>query len=75
VLLVWIPWRYVYWRPRILPASSIQLVFAGVKLLLMYLLAQLAWALCLWTAARQVPVVTTTPLAPVADMSATSGTV
>ena len=22
MLLVWVPWRYVYWRPRILPASS-----------------------------------------------------
>ena len=22
VLLVWLPWRYVYWRPRALPAST-----------------------------------------------------
>ena len=54
-LFVWVPWRYVYWRPRFLPASSVEVVFAGAKLLLLYLLAQVAWALALWTAARRVP--------------------
>jgi hypothetical protein len=55
MLFVWVPWRYVYWRPRFLSASSVELVFAGTKLLLLYLLAQAAWALTLWTAARRVP--------------------
>ncbi|AMY09917.1 hypothetical protein LuPra_03144 [Luteitalea pratensis] len=55
MLLVWVPWRYVYWRPRILSASSVEVVFAGAKLLFVYLLAQVAWALSLWAAARRVP--------------------
>ena len=72
VLLVWLPWRYVYWRPRILPASSVQVVFAGAKLLLIYLLAQIAWALCLWTAARRVPTLATTSIAPAPAVPATA---
>jgi hypothetical protein len=55
VLLVWLPWRYVYWRPRALPASTAEVVFSGAKLMIIYLLSQLAWALSLWTAARKVP--------------------
>ncbi len=51
-LLVWLPWRYVYWRPKSLPASTGEIVFAGVKLVFIYGLSQLAWALSLWTAAR-----------------------
>ena len=54
-LFVWVPSRYVYWRPRFLSASSVEVVFAGSKLLFLYLLAQVAWALALWTAARRVP--------------------
>lgn len=53
-LLVWMPWRYVYWRPRGLPASSAELVFAAMKIGAIYLLSQLAWALTLWTAATRV---------------------
>jgi len=76
LLLVWVPWRYVYWHPRILPASSFQVIFAGAKLLFFYLLAQVAWAMCLWTAARQVPTIAAAPLAVVPDVPATtSGTV
>lgn len=52
VTLVWLPWRAAYWRPRGLSASSVEVVFLGAKLLVIYLLAQLAWALILWTAAR-----------------------
>lgn len=55
VVLVWLPWGYVYWRPRGLPASSLELVFAGAKLATIYGLSQVAWALALWTAARRVP--------------------
>lgn len=53
-VLVWLPWRYVYWRPRSLPASTAEIVFAGTKLVVMYLLSQIAWALSLWTAASRV---------------------
>jgi hypothetical protein len=59
-LLVWLPWRLVYWRPKGLPASTVEIVFAGVKLACIYGLSQLAWALTLWTAARQVPAPVTT---------------
>jgi len=55
VLLVWLPWRYVYWRPTALPASTLEPVFAGGKLLIVYLLSQLAWAATLYTAAGRVP--------------------
>jgi hypothetical protein len=54
VLLVWLPWRYVYWRPRTLPASSLELTFAALKIGLIYLLSQIAWALTLSTAATRV---------------------
>ncbi len=54
-LLVWWPWQYVYWRPRALPASGSEMAFTGAKLLVIYLLSQLAWAATLWTAARRVP--------------------
>lgn len=62
-LLVWWPWRYVYWRPRALPTSAIEVGFTGAKLLSIYLLSQVAWAATLWTAARRVaaPVVADTP--------------
>lgn len=55
VLLVWLPWRYVYWRPRGLPATTAEVMFTGVKLVTLYLLSQLAWAVVLWMAARKVP--------------------
>ncbi len=54
VLLVWAPWQAVYWRPRALPASTLEAVFAAVKLIAIYLLAQLAWATLLLTAAARV---------------------
>jgi len=54
-VLVWLPWRYVYWRPRGLPATTAEVVFSGAKLVAIYLLSQVAWALSLWTAARKVP--------------------
>ena len=60
-LLVWLPWRYIYWRPRGLSASTVELVFLGVKLLVIYLLTQIAWAITLQMAAIRV-----TPSVPVA---------
>lgn len=53
VLLVWLPWRYVYWRPGALP-SSMDLVFLALKIAVIYVLAHVAWALVLWTAAARV---------------------
>jgi hypothetical protein len=53
-LLVWLPWRYVYWRPRALPASSLEVVFGALKIGLIYLMSQIAWALTLCTAASRV---------------------
>ncbi len=65
-LLVWVPWRYAYWRPARLPASSLEVVFVGAKLVVLYALSQVAWAASLWTAARLVPApaVPTTDTAP-----------
>ncbi len=60
VLLVWLPWHYVYWRPRALPASSIEIAWFAIKMGVIYLLAQLAWALTLWTATRDVAPATPT---------------
>lgn len=54
VLLVWAPWQAVYWRPRALPASTVEAVFTAVKLGVIYLLTQLAWAALLLTAATRV---------------------
>ena len=53
-VLVWLPWRFVYWRPRALPASSVEMVFIVAKLAVIYLLSQIAWAIVLATAARRV---------------------
>lgn len=53
-LLVWLPWRWVYWRPRGLPASTVEVIFTAVKLGVVYLLSQVAWAVTLWTAAMRV---------------------
>jgi hypothetical protein len=55
-LLVWLPWRYIYWRPRTLPASTAELHFTGAKLATIYALSQVAWALALWTAASTIHV-------------------
>lgn len=54
VLLVWLPWQLVYWRPRRLPASALEIVFTAVKIGAIYALSQVAWALALWTAASRV---------------------
>jgi len=63
VLLVWLPWRYVYWRPRSLPASAVEVVFTGIKLIVIYLLAHLAWTIALWIAARMVHPAASAPVA------------
>ncbi|BCS32998.2 hypothetical protein TBR22_A22230 [Luteitalea sp. TBR-22] len=69
VLLVWLPWRWVYWRPKGLPATTVELVFTATKLVVIYALSQVAWALSIVTAARAVP-----PPAGVVAPPASSGT-
>ncbi|MBA2354867.1 MAG: hypothetical protein H0V80_09390 [Acidobacteria bacterium] len=54
IVLVWLPWGAVYWRPRTLPASTIEVAFTAIKLGIIYLATHLAWTLALWTAARSV---------------------
>lgn len=49
---VWLPWQAAYWRPEALPPTWVQPAFAAAKLLVMFVLAQLAWAIVLRTAAR-----------------------
>jgi len=50
---VWIPWQAVYWRPASLPPTWVQPAFAAVKLGVLYLVGNLAWAVVLRTASRQ----------------------
>ncbi|MFO7694381.1 MAG: hypothetical protein R6V57_14950 [Vicinamibacterales bacterium] len=50
---VWWPWQYVYWRPAFLPPNWTQPAFAAVKLAVLFAVAQLAWAIVLWAAARE----------------------
>jgi hypothetical protein len=74
---VWLPWRWVYWRPKTLPASTLEVVFVGVKLLVIYALSQVGWAFTLYTAAQAVPTpagVTTTPVPSTAPPPVASST-
>jgi hypothetical protein len=50
--LIWLPWQAAYWRPRNLPATSVEIAFAGFKLLVLALLAHLGWAVVLWSGHR-----------------------
>jgi len=50
---VWLPWQAVSWRPASLPPTWVQPAFATVKLGVLYLVGNLAWAVVLRTAARQ----------------------
>lgn len=54
VLLVWVPWRFVYWRPTGVSSTTLELAFTGIKLTGVYAAANLAWALVLDAAARAV---------------------
>ena len=53
-LLVWLPWRALYWRPASLSSTTLEMAFSGIKLLGLYAAANLAWALVLDAAARAV---------------------
>lgn len=50
---IWLPWQAVYWRPASLPPTWVQPAFAALKLLALYVVANLAWAVVLRTAPRQ----------------------
>jgi hypothetical protein len=50
---VWLPWQAVYWRPASLPPTWVQPAFAAVKLGVLYVVGNLAWAVVLRTASRQ----------------------
>ena len=49
---VWLPWQAVYWRPASLPPTWIQPAFAAVKLMVLFVVANLAWAAVLRSARR-----------------------
>ena len=50
---LWLPWQAVYWRPAVLPSTWVQPAFAAARLLVLYVIGNLAWAVALRTAARQ----------------------
>ncbi len=50
---LWLPWQAIYWRPAWLPPNWIQPAFAAAKLLVLFVVSQLAWAAVLRAAARQ----------------------
>lgn len=52
LVLIWLPWQAVYWRPRSLPANWLEPVFVAAKLLVIYLVANVGWSLVLRTVAR-----------------------
>jgi hypothetical protein len=49
---VWLPWQAAYWQPASLPPTWVQPAFAAVKLAVLYVVANLAWALVLRKASR-----------------------
>lgn len=52
VLFVALPWRAVPWRPEALPPTWVQPALAAARLLAIYLLAHVGWALVLVGGAR-----------------------
>lgn len=63
--LVWLPWRVAYWRPAALPATVLEPAFVVLKVVVLYVLSQLAWAATLWAAATRVTPSVAAPEAPV----------
>jgi hypothetical protein len=49
-LFVWLPWQGVYWRPKAVAPNWQELVFVSLKLGVIYLLANVGWALVLGAA-------------------------
>jgi hypothetical protein len=49
----WLPWRAAQWRPAWLPPTWVEPAFGALKLLVLFGVAQLAWAFVLRAAARE----------------------
>jgi hypothetical protein len=45
---LWLPWRAVYWRPAWIAAGWQEPLFVGVKLAVLYVVANLGWAALLY---------------------------
>ena len=52
VVFLVLPWQAVYWRPRGLPATSIEAAFVALKLGLIAIVAHIGWALMLRSTTR-----------------------
>jgi hypothetical protein len=50
---IWLPWQAVYWRPASLPATWIEPAFAAIKLLVLFVVANVAWAVVLRSVPRR----------------------
>jgi hypothetical protein len=50
---IWLPWKAVYWRPTSLPPTWVEPAFAAAKLAVLFLVANVAWTVVLWAAARE----------------------
>ncbi len=53
LLFMVLPWQAVYWRPASLPPNWLEPAFVTTKLLALYLVIHLGWALVLGTVARR----------------------
>jgi hypothetical protein len=53
VVGIWLPWQAVFWRPASLPPTWLEPAFAAAKLAALFLLFNAAWAVILWTGARE----------------------
>jgi hypothetical protein len=54
VVLVWLPWRAVYWRPAAITSGTVEMAFTGLKLAALFVMANLAWVLVLDASAKVV---------------------
>lgn len=52
LVLVVLPWRYVYWRPESLPPTGAETAFVGAKLAAIALLVATGWAVVLLAGTR-----------------------
>ena len=51
LVFVWLPWQGVYWRPKSLPPTWLEPAFVTTKLVVIYVLGNVGWALALRTSA------------------------
>jgi hypothetical protein len=54
-VFLWFPWHVAYWRPAVIPPTWLEPAFAAVKLSLLYMVANLGWALVLREVAGATP--------------------